>query len=261
MRRRFVAIVLAAGCGGGGGKTPDAATAVDASPDAALPILKLGAIELGEEVMNGGDVTVSIVAFARVLESDSIRADGPCSVDMATRGNSAFDGAGTVTITYGSGQSLQLVDDGMGGYSNIAQQYLYAPGDTITVSGTGAVVPAFTMSLTFPSQVTVTSPTSLSVLHQSGITATWTATSSPVHIRINQYLANSHAVFIDCTYAGDAGSGAVPASALTDLVPGASASFTLLTESVAMTAVGDYATTAQAVFVGYTANPNPTVAP
>jgi hypothetical protein len=247
--------LAATACGGNGSAVPDAAIPVDASPDAALPVIKVGSLLFGEQVQSGTNTTLSGGAFGSVAQADSNITDGPCTIDVSTRGSMmTLVSAGTITINYGSNQSLMLLPDGQNMYSDIAQQFRYAAGDVLAVSATGATVPAFTNSITFPAAVTVTSPTLLAVVHQSGVTTTWTPTTSPVQIEINQYLDGSHAIFVGCSYAGGAGTGTISASTLAHLVAGTSASFAIYTEAREMIAAGDYNVTLEAAFIGFSTN-------
>jgi hypothetical protein len=249
-----VTVLATAACGSSATKAPDAAVQVDASPDASpLPLQKVASLLFVEEVVSGNNITLSGATFADVEQLDSIRSDGPCTINVATRGTSTNVTAGTVTITYGSGKTITLAPNPQdNSYSNIAQQFLYRAGDVISVSATGATVPAFTSSITFPASVTVTSPTSLSTLSKSGITATWNATTSPVHIQINQYLDSMHGIFVACSFAGSAGTGAVPATALMDLVAGSSTYFTITTQVGTTGNVGQYSLSGEAAVVAFT---------
>ncbi len=103
----------------------------------------------------------------------------------------------------------------------------------------------------FPSGVSVTSPTMLSRVSKSGFTASWNATTSPIHIQIEQLLDSMHFTLIERSYKGGAGAGAVSASAMSDLVAGAGlTNVALLTLADTMSRSGDYSIDVSACVFG-----------
>jgi hypothetical protein len=242
-----VTVLAAAACGGSGSK----------SPDAALPVLKLGKLIFAEDATGGSNTTTVGGSFGDQEESSSLRTDGPCVIKVALYGKSMLVSAGAITFTYGANQSMTLAPDANGHYANVVQQFLFATGDVISVSASGGTVPAFTSSITFPAGVTVTSPTTLSSVSKSGFTASWNATTSPVHIQIDQFvasMASTSSTSIDCSYAGAAGAGSVSPSAMMDLVPGAGVTgVAILTLVDTQSSSGDYSVDLGASVMGFSA--------
>ena len=201
-----------------------------------------------EATSNGVNTTVSGGGFGPLAVAPTTSA-GPCQITHETEITSE-DSAGSITISYGSNQSFTMTPNGMPEYTSIAQSFLFAAGDVITVSAAGAVVPAFSSNITFPSAITVTSPTAVSTVSKSGFSATWTATTSEVHILFIQHLDSSHSTAIDCAFAGSSGSGAVPAAALTALQTTVTTAVSISTQTQVSTQAGAYAVTLQANAVG-----------
>src|SRR5258708_19418307 len=111
--------------------------------------------------MGGANMTASIAAFGSMQQMTTGRDDGPCHIEVRTTGPAVGVNAGTVTIAYGASQSITLVPNGQFQYANISPGFVYAPGSTVSISATGATVPAFTDILMFPTGLSLPSPTSL----------------------------------------------------------------------------------------------------
>jgi hypothetical protein len=189
-------------------------------------------------------MTFSDTGFARTTDPMTNRDDGPCHVNVARMtGQTTQASAGSVTISDGSDSFVlaplstdQYPDDQFAGLR-------YAAGDTISLAAAGATVPAFTGTVTFPADVAVTSPTSsVTTLSQAaGLAAAWAPTSGSVHVVITQYPSSTLSIGVDCAYAGDAGSGDIPPTALTDLIIGTSANVLVAGEGIGSAMAGDYA--------------------
>jgi hypothetical protein len=243
----IVFVMVATACGRSKSAGTDGGPRIDGGgpADVALSVETLGNVAFIEETVNGVNDTVTAGGFETIAEADTTSTEGPCQITNRTTGTSTLQSAGTITISYGSNQSFMMSPSE---YENIASSFLFAAGDAITMSATGALVPAFTSEITFPSALTVTSPTTFSTISKSGFSATWAATTSEVHISVVQFPDNSHALAIDCSFAGSSGSGAVPAAALADLLTNGAGSTDaeISTETRASAQAGAYAVTVQA---------------
>lgn len=198
---------------------------------------------------NASNNTIALAAWGTDLDIIvSSRDDGPCHIERANAGNMARASAGTVSIAGGSAATVTMPFDAVNGYVSVASGSSYAPDDQLTISATGGVVPAFSGQLAFPALLTVTSGTPTAIYKTMGFTATWDATTSPVTVTINQYPSNAAKLGITCRFDGTAGIGAVPASAVTDLLFNVPASIAILTETNVKIMAGDYPTDLRASY-------------
>ena len=246
MTRAWPLLLLCA-CGDDGAAPPDAPRA-DARADAPADAqhANTGVIAVFEQ--KPSNVTFMAGAFGTdLVVIVSSRTEGPCVVQRSMVGSMLRVSAGTLTVSSGSAAPVTLPFDPMG-YFNMVTGLTYPAGDPLTISATGGVVPAFSFQLAFPAYVTVTSaaPT---VLRKSGFTATWNGTTSPVEITILQYPMNVPGLGIACTFDGAAGTGTVPAAALTDLVMGVSATVNVSTVVKMPNTSGDYPVDLRAQYV------------
>ncbi len=85
----------------------------------------------------------------------------------------------------------------------------------LTISTTGATVPAFTESLTFPENATTSAPTSVS---KSGLQLDWSPIADPVIVGFTQYFTSEPTISISCTYPGAAGTASISSSQMADLI-------------------------------------------
>lgn len=231
-------VMLAAACGGDGNSTPDAST-VDAAPDA--QVHKRGAVAAVEDAAQNMTYVFGNF-FTDTSTPVTVRDDGPCHIDLRFGANALPINAGTLSVTDGgTGLFTIQFDPANGGYFVMASGLTYAADAQITARATGATVPAFTQTLPFPAPVTVTSaaPT---VLHKSGFTATWTATTSPVVIDVSQYSSGSPQLSIRCVFDGTTGTGTIPATALAEVQTTTSVGIGIGTQQTAHFMVGDYET-------------------
>jgi hypothetical protein len=240
-------------CGHSVGQTADA-RAPDARPDAALPIEKGGQVAFTEETLSGTMNTFSDGGFWTEGIKRTTRTDGPCTIEQQERGWLTSQSAGTLTVTYGTSTVLSFAPDKENLYrGNVAPDYEYSADEMIAVAAAGATVPAFTGSVTFPEAVTVTNPMApFSAINKSGVASTWSPIASQVHIVIKQSIGAAPLTVIDCSYPGTDGTGAVPASALADLLPDVNGTTAYFVQTQASTPItdGDYALTLDAFMVG-----------
>ncbi len=131
--------------------------------------------------------------------------------------------AGVITIHDGSAQLGQLTFDAGDGYNALDSitdtTLLWGSGDTITISATGATVPAFSGTVVVPDDLTVTSPTlslttPTTVPVASDLVISWTTNAQTVDV----FLAGSvSGPSIFCTGTGAAGGLTVPHQLLGNL--------------------------------------------
>lgn len=177
MKRTLAVVLLVAGCGDDGATVVDGAvgdTRVADTPIDNAPGIKEGQVFISEVATTP---TPTSLAYASLL-------DGPLEVTLAdadgcvTMPNNPATSlpAGTITIT-GTTAAVTLVQAGQGEvYSPNAPAPtdLFTAGATLTVSGTGATVPAFTGTVTAPAKLeNVAFPSTLS--RSAPATITWTA--------------------------------------------------------------------------------------
>ena len=215
MRIATVAMLVACG-GGGGGAQPDAAPL----PDAAAPTVVYEVQGLVVEgVMNGSDLTAWDVGAEMTPYFITARDDGPCHVDDRTKmGFQILQDDGTVTISGGSGSAIVMTPDAQEVYAGEVDGLAYAPGDAITISATGSAAPAFSGSLTFPAEVGAPVTIPVTVSKSAGVTVTWGAVDTPVHVIITQVPDNARTLSVDCTFDGSTGTATIPASSLAELL-------------------------------------------
>jgi hypothetical protein len=246
--RALVWLAIICACGDDGGSAAVDASLVDA-PDARQPrnqgvfaIIESKAMNLTFELATFG-TDIQIIAASRD--------DGPCHIQDAFVGSSPRVNAGTLTVSGGTAATVTMpyVPEG---YVHMASGLSYAPNDQLTLAASGATVPAFSSTISFPATVTVTSG-SPTVLRKSGFTATWDATTGPVTIHVNQSRTGAN-LNISCTFDGPAGTGTVPASALAEVMTNDSVQITVAMETKATLMAGDYAVDLLATYVALAAN-------
>jgi hypothetical protein len=243
MKQVLVGVLIVASCGGSDPATSDAPPSLDAAAEK-----EVGQLLIAEGSMDGSDQTIAFAAFGP--DRDTIvtsRDDGPCHVEQRTRVLTTPVGAGAVSISGPSG-TLALPSS-MNQYFAMVPGLKYTGGEALTFSATGDVVPAFSTVITFPANVTVTSPVPTAV-HKSGLMATWMPTTGSVVIRLTHFPGNSQGNFVNCTFDGSSGSGTVPSTALAELVSGKNASLTIATATELQSTAGAYAIQAEALFIG-----------
>jgi hypothetical protein len=153
---------------------------------------------------------------------------GPSSAILAS--------AGTLTI---SSPSQQLVLPPDSGYFSYGGAPLFSAGDLVTISATGAEVPAFNTSITAPAAVVVTGLPSdggaLLIDRQSGYTVTWTGATSDVYVE----LVGGN-VFIFCQPPAGASSQVFPPSALAGVPDGGTAQLAVFAEKLSVFHAGPW---------------------
>jgi hypothetical protein len=132
------------------------------------------------------------------------------------------DSAGTLTLTGTQVDGgVTIAFDGSG-YGRIADQPWYLPGDTITASATGGMVPAFSgESVVVPNAITITAPACGGgdcggVDRSADYSVTWTGTTPNVQVILSSIKSDAGVLTeVFCNFASSPG--VVPAEMLSHL--------------------------------------------
>jgi hypothetical protein len=150
---------------------------------------------------------------------------GPCTIYNCPFPNPLpGDSAGTLTISGGSipaGTTMLPIPAQSNSYGSSLSGSFVAGGDTVTVSATGATVPAFgPHSVTAPGSIDVTSPavtgaSPIVISTSSDLTVTWTGGQSGATVSLSAATETiTVGPVIDCEWDAAAGQGVVPQSLL-----------------------------------------------
>lgn len=131
-------------------------------------------------------------------------------------------GAGVITVK--GSDTAELADAPDGIYPPLTPELrIFLGGETLRISASGRVVPAFATTLTAPSPVIVTAPTATSVADSRSYTAdrsrdltlTWTGGGVGLlsFYMLSEKTASSY-LRAECRFPGEAGQGTVPAAVL-----------------------------------------------
>jgi hypothetical protein len=137
--------------------------------------------------------------------------------------------AGTLTLT-ADGVTAVATEQSVAGAVSYESGMRFAPGDIVTIRASGAVVPAFSLTVSIPGPTTFVLPAtdaaSLTIVRSQDLPLAWTGgdpSNGLVLVTINEGAedaTNTTGTFINCVLPAGAGSGVVPASLLGDyLVP------------------------------------------
>jgi hypothetical protein len=204
-RAMLAAMLFGPGCGPGadGGGLPEA-----------------GSVTIFYETTSTGWTGGVSASFSRTTGgSCTQRTVGPCSVARCDYNGGAPRttnlSAGAITITGGMPGTITFspLSDGSYDYSGT---YSFAAGETLDVSAAGGTVPAFTASVTFPTAITVTAPTTGTIDRSQDLAIAWTGGDASVLAKIQEGTSD-RGVLIQCVFDASAGSGTIPAGALSDL--------------------------------------------
>jgi len=246
--RKLVWLLALAACGdddsGGGGGTP--------SNTGFVAVSTYNAMSAGMPIAAGG---VSVSFNLSTSSSCAHTLVDPCDVYICSApATPMYASAGTVTIQ-GLVQPVMLTpmtDKTYTVYS--AQQALYAGGETITISAPGADAPAFSLSYTAPSRMSITSPAKpasgakLTVNRSQGFTASWTGGGAgEVFLYISGPSASN--TTISCGFPASSGTGTIPAAALA-MVSAGTGSFSVSSLSRKSIDIGDWRIYGQGFFTG-----------
>jgi hypothetical protein len=153
---------------------------------------------------------------------------GPCTITVYTTpqvyAGRAFPSAGTITIS-GLDEPVSMAPTGSGPglYAPIASHTnsLFSAGESVTISATGAVVPAFTANLVAPSLIDLQSPavtndTGLTLDRSADLTVVWSGGGFGT-VAVD-FVDSAH-TSVGCTFPSSDGTGTIPKAALAALVP------------------------------------------
>lgn len=178
---------------------------------------------------------------------------GPCVVttyvpDGTAAGSRPSLSAGVITLTGGNGTSTITPMSGQYvlGAAPAAGQPYFNPGQTLSFSAAGDVVPAFTATIVAPSVTTLIAPLDksgsgapLPTSRSTDLVVSFSGGSGKVRAAINGKDANGGSVNVVCTFAASTLNGVIPATALGRLAPG-EATFGADTVEESPTVAGNY---------------------
>ena len=168
-----------------------------------------------------------------------IQDDGLCRITDCTSSGTTTPSYETVSAGVlqlsGGNQPLTLTPDASGTYAAVTgQERLWSSGATLTVTASGADVPAFQETLYGAAPVTLTSPvlppagTQGVISTSTPLTVTWSGgVAGTVLVMLSRTIQGSttRSVTVSCTYPAADGSGTVPASAMGALPIGSDGTF------------------------------------
>lgn len=229
------------------GPTPfEAAPAVDAGGGEAAPAGDAAAfafIDFSEVPVGGGEFTAAFFATppAPPAGCTTQLVDGGACLVTTCAAHAASD-AGVVSLASAGALDLsggafgdagvQIGADNLGSYLYNTTGPMFAPGDTLTVSGAGATVPAFpAQSLVAPDAIVVTAPAAaadagaLVISTTTDVAVAWTggATGNRVVFTLSAFFKSGASASTTCSWDAAAGQATIPASAVTGLAGNAQA--------------------------------------
>jgi hypothetical protein len=155
------------------------------------------------------------------------RTDGDCVVteDLKHDGGptlttTTYLSAGTLVAVFPKGEAASELQSSDDSYLTVPiNGFGMSAGVTVDFSATGGIIPAFSGSLTAPTPVTFTNPLT-EIDHTKDLVINWTGGASGgfVEVKIAETTPN-YDVAVECAFDAAAGTGTVPAAAMTDLVP------------------------------------------
>lgn len=198
-----------------------------------------GFIQFAEVPDGGGQFTAAFYGapVPPLPGCTSVVADGgPCIVTTCT-GHTSSDGggvslvsAGDLTVTGGAfgDAGTQIGPDNLGSYFYDTTGPMFSPGDTLSVTGAGATVPAFPeQSIVAPGGITLTSPAptdsgALVIPTSTDLALTWTGgvAGARVIVDLTAFFAGGGSASTVCSWDASAGQGTIPAAALEPLAAG-----------------------------------------
>ena len=208
--------IAVAGCDSSGTVIATDASAADAGPDVVVtfdgptPLQELPGCT--SQVADGGACLVTICSAHAAADAGVVSLASAGALDLT---GGAFGDAG-----------VQIGADNLGSYLYNTTGPMFMPGDTLSVSGAGATVPAFpTQTLVAPGAITVTSPEpgdagALDIQTSQNLTVMWTggATGDRVVFTLGAFFKSGASTSTVCSWDSAMGQGTIPASALASLV-------------------------------------------
>jgi len=192
-----------AGAGGDSGGTTGTGGFAGTGGFGSVGLARLANIELafGQFVSNEGPGCAS----TQLIEGCTLYTDNASCAQVP-------HDAGTITIQSPMSTTILTFDQP----SLDSPTPLFAPGQVVTMSGTGAEVPAFSGSVVAPTPVKVTSPSlagPLTITMAQGLPLAWQPTTGRVVAYISSATAAEYRT-LSCEFNGAAGVGSMPPAAL-----------------------------------------------
>jgi hypothetical protein len=216
---------------------PESATEGDdaaSTSDDSGPTTGIGGVSF--VLMAGAKTPVSNVIgeFVAKVEPGTVtppctyRSDGPCSIALCPLGATSSStttlvSAGPMTVSGYSAPIMPGKDYLPGAYYVSDNTALWTAGETISVSATGAAVPAFKGSVEFPSTLVVTTPAITTISKSAGLSLAWEPTTDTVLIDYSQGQTTGTNLSIQCTVAPPSSGFTLTASQISDLETGTTA--------------------------------------
>ncbi len=223
------------------GASPDAGAAGDAGgedasaedanldDDGALPATDLGDVLFTSGVYGNGampTLAATAVFYPSVSATGcAVTEVAGCMLEVCTAlNNSELVGAGTIAMSGGAYPVvLEETSPGQYGlpvYGDGGVLAAWHGGEQLFVSGAGETVPAFSASLTAPTQVTVTTPVPGMIARSTPFTLAWfQASAGRLEIAL-KVAGGSTQSYLSCGFDVASGTGVVPAEALGALPAG-----------------------------------------
>jgi hypothetical protein len=197
-----------------------------------------GFIELSQVQVGGGQFVAAF--YATPLEpapgcSYVVADAGPCLVTSCPSkpptdaGGVSLVTAGALTVTGGAfgDAGVELAPDTLGSYLYNTVGPMFAPGDTLSVTGGGGTVPAFaTQTLTAPGPISISAPLAdagvLTIPTTTDLAVSWTGgtTGDRFFLSLSAFFTSGASASTLCSWQATLGQGTVPASALAPLKGG-----------------------------------------
>ncbi|HEY4057147.1 MAG TPA: hypothetical protein VGM39_11090 [Kofleriaceae bacterium] len=180
--------------------------------------------------------------------------DGGCVMTTYSTGAPTYPQTSAGTLTFGTSPPTTLVPSGSGTYT--AAQMDHAISGNVSINAAGATVPAFTATVTVPTNAILTQPAivagKLTINRASDLVVKWTGGSGNVAVGVG-YSYTGGSVFVNCTFAASAHQGTVPATMMSQLPSGSTGSFSATMRSQTSKDVG-----AWSIWIGATSSVNTT---
>ena len=212
-----------------------AEAAVEAGGDDAAAF---GFVQFAQVPVGGGEFTAAFYGTPSPPPPGctyQVSDGGPCLVTVCPvhaandAGALSLVSAGTLTVSGGAfgDAGVGIAPDNLGSYLYNTTGPMFSPGDTLTVSAAGATVPAFAaQSITAPGPIDLTAPTPdsgvLSIPTTQDLDLGWTGGTAGAHfiLGLDATFTSGASASALCTWDAAAGSGTIPAGALSPLAAG-----------------------------------------
>ncbi|MGH7296631.1 MAG: hypothetical protein ACRELB_16955 [Polyangiaceae bacterium] len=222
------------------GAHPEASTeaAADAADAGSGDAAAFGFVQFAQVPVGGGEFTAAFYGTPSPPPpgcSYELSDGGPCLVTTCPThpandaGPVSLVSAGALTVTGGAfGDSgIDIGPDNLGSYLYNTTGPMFSAGDTLTVSASGATVPAFApTSIVAPGSVTLTSPAQdsgvLTIPTTQDLAVAWTGgvTGARLILDLSAAFTDGSSASAACSWDASSGAGTIPAGALASLAGG-----------------------------------------